>query len=64
MPPGANTDYLDGRRGSKGNFSDGRWQGYLGSDINIELDFGETTTLSKVTMGFGQLMRYGILFPE
>ncbi len=54
---------LDGRRGSKNDFSDGRWQGYLGSDINVELDFGEVTTISKITMGFGQLMRYGILFP-
>ncbi len=39
---------LDGRRGSKNDFSDGRWQGYLGSDINVELDFGEVTTISKL----------------
>jgi hexosaminidase len=55
---------LDGRRGNKNDFSDGRWQGYLGSDINIELDLGEETTVSKITMGLGQLMRYGIMFPS
>jgi hexosaminidase len=55
---------LDGRRGSKINFSDGRWQGYFGDDIDIELDLGEATAVSKITMGFAQLMRYGILYPQ
>lgn len=56
---------LDGRRGTFSNFSDGRWQGYSNSsDINIELDMGEVTPLNKLTMGFAQLMRYGILYPK
>lgn len=54
---------LDGRRGSKNSFNDGRWQAYFGGDIDIELDLGEVTTVSKITMGFAQLMRYGILYP-
>ena len=55
---------LDGRRGSKNNFNDGRWQAYLGDDIDIELDFNEATYISKITMGFAQLTRYAILFPK
>jgi len=54
---------LDGRRGGKGNFNDGRWQAYFGGDIDIELDLREVKNLSKITMGFAQLMRYGILYP-
>ncbi len=55
---------LDGRRGSKYFFNDGRWQAYFGGDIDIELDFGKVTPVSKITMGFAQLMRYGILYPQ
>ncbi len=55
---------LDGRRGSRNNFNDGAWQAYLGSDIALELDFGEPIPVSKITMGFAQLMRYGILYPK
>ncbi len=54
---------LDGRRGDKSNFNDGRWQAYFGGDINIELDFDEVIPINKITMGFAQLMRYGILYP-
>ncbi|MFN8285961.1 MAG: family 20 glycosylhydrolase [Chitinophagales bacterium] len=54
---------LDGRRGNPNNFSDGRWQGYFGTDIDIELDLGKTQTLNQLSMNFGQLMRYGILYP-
>lgn len=54
---------LDGRRGGKNNFNDGRWQAYFGGDINIELDFAEVLPVNKITMGFAQLMRYGILYP-
>lgn len=54
---------LDGRKGSKSNFNDGRWQAYFGGDINIELHFDEIIPVHKITMGFGQLMRYGILYP-
>lgn len=55
---------LDGRRGSKNTFNDNRWQAYFGSDIDIELDFKTPTPLRKITMGFGRLMLYGILFPK
>ncbi len=55
---------LDGRRGSRNDFSDGRWQGYQLSDIDVELDLEEIIPVSKITIGFGQLMRYGILLPK
>ncbi len=55
---------LDGRRGSKNSFNDGRWQAYFGSDIDVELDLDEVKPVSKITMGFAQLMRYGILYPK
>ena len=61
---GGELGLLDGRRGSRNDFSDGAWQAYFGSDINIELDMGAVTDINKITMGFGQLMRYGILFPK
>jgi hexosaminidase len=54
---------LDGRRGNPKDFSDGRWQGYLDKDINVELDMGTATALTKITMGFGQLQPYGIMLP-
>lgn len=54
----------DGRRGSPNNFSDGVWQGYWGNDIDIELDLGQPTQVSRLSMRFGQLMRYGILYPR
>ena len=55
---------LDGRRGGRKFFNDGRWQAYFGSDIDIELDLGAVTPVNKITMGFGQLMRYGIMYPK
>lgn len=55
---------LDGRRGSKKFFNDGRWQAYFGDDVDIELDFGQVIPLTKITIGFAQLMRYGILYPQ
>jgi hypothetical protein len=55
---------LDGRRGSKNNLNDGLWQAYLGNDIDIELDFGEVTSINQITMGFAQYQRWGILFPK
>jgi hexosaminidase len=55
---------LDGRRGSKNNFNDGRWQAYFGNDLDIKLDFGEAISISSLRMGFAQLMRYGILYPQ
>ena len=55
---------VDDRRGNPNNFSDGVWQGYWGNDIDIELDLGQPTQVSRLSMRFGQLMRYGILYPR
>lgn len=54
---------LDGKRGNPKDLSDGRWQGYLGKDISMELDMGSSTSLTKITLGFGQLQQYGIILP-
>jgi hypothetical protein len=55
---------LDGRRGNKNNEDDGRWQAYLGNDIDVELNFNKIATIHQITMGFTQYQRRGILFPE
>lgn len=55
---------LDGRRGSRTNFNDGLWQAYFGNDLDITLDFGKPILVTTLTIGFAQLMRYGILFPQ
>lgn len=54
----------DGRRGSKNTFNDNRWQAYFGSDIDITLDLKYSTSINKITMGFGRLMLYGIMYPK
>lgn len=55
---------VDGRRGSKNNLSDGRWQGYLDTDIDMELDLKDTIAVTRVSIGFMQYNRWGVLFPR
>ena len=50
----AGTDTLiDGLRGNN-SFKTGRWQGYLGKDLDVTLDFGEARDIKQVTVGYLQ----------
>lgn len=54
---------LDGLTGSM-NFADGRWQGYQGQDIELEIDLKKETPLTSVTMDFLQNAYSWILLPK
>ncbi len=55
---------IDGRTGSVKDIRSGRWQGYSGQDINIELDFGKTDTLHTLSMGFYQHTFSWVILPK
>ena len=50
-------------RGTK-NFHDGQWLGWLGDDVTLTLDLGETTQVSEVRIGAMDAQSSGIYFPE
>jgi len=54
---------VDGIRGSE-RYSDGRWQGYKGNDLVVEIDLGESMGVKQVTAGFFQRQRSWIFLPE
>jgi len=53
---------LDGVRGSE-NFSDGRWQGYQGQDLDIVLDLQVPTEIRRIRIGLLQQSYSWILMP-
>jgi predicted alpha-1,2-mannosidase len=59
---GRNT-LIDGLRGND-NFRTGRWQGYLGKDLEVTLDFGEARDIKHVAMGFLEDRGSWIFFPR
>jgi len=60
---GGDQALLDGLTGSL-NFADGRWQGYQGQDLELEIDLGKTTPVSSVSMDFLQNAYSWILLPK
>jgi len=46
---GGNMGLLDGISGTD-NFADGRWQGYQGQDLDIEIDLKKTTPVHSVSL--------------
>ena len=54
---------VDGRRGGP-DFRLGRWQGYLGQDLEATLDLGTPREIRAVGMGFLQDARSWILLPR
>ena len=50
-------------RGTK-NFHDGQWLGWLGDDVTLSLDLGQTTEVSEVRIGAMDAQSSGIYFPE
>ena len=54
---------IDGLRGNN-NFRTGRWQGYLGKDVDVTLDFGEARDVRQVTVGYLQDTGSWIFYPR
>jgi len=54
---------VDGVRGSD-NYRDGSWTGIEGDNLILEIDLGEITTVSKITVGFLQNTDAWIFLPE
>lgn len=55
---------IDGRTGDVKDIRSGRWQGFSGQDINIELDLGKTERLSEFSMGFYQHTFSWVILPR
>ena len=59
---GGESGLLNGLKGSL-SFYDGRWQGYQGQDLDIELSFGDATPINTVSIDFLQNFYSWILLP-
>jgi hexosaminidase len=59
---GGDMALLDGIKGSN-NFADGRWQGYQGQDLDIEIDLKKITPVHSVSMDCMQNSYSWILLP-
>jgi len=60
---GGEQGLVDGLKGSS-NFADGRWQGYSGQDLDIELDFKKEIPVTSVSFDFLQSSYSWILLPK
>ena len=48
---GGDNALVDGLLGS-GDYKDGHWQGFYGTDVDMELDFKQTENLHEIVIGF------------
>ncbi len=55
---------LDGKQGNASDIRSGRWQGFSGQDINVEIDFGRTEKLNSFSMGFYQCTPSWVFLPK
>ncbi len=53
---------LDGQKGSN-NFADGRWQGYQGQNVDIEIDLQKATTVKSISLDCLQNAYSWIILP-
>lgn len=60
---GGDMALLDGIKGSN-NFADGRWQGYQGQDVDIEIDLKKVTPVQSISMDCMQNSYSWILLPS
>lgn len=60
---GGKNGLVDGRLGAKEELKSGLWQGYGGSNIDIELDFKKNINLNSFSMGFFQNTMSWVVFP-
>jgi hypothetical protein len=61
---GGKLGLLDGRTGSVKDIRSGRWQGYSGQDISVEIDFGKGEVLHTLSMGFYQHTFSWVILPK
>jgi len=54
----------DGRTGSVKDIRSGRWQGFSGQNIDVELDLGTIETLHSFSMGFYQHTFSWVILPK
>jgi hypothetical protein len=59
---GGDMALLDGIKGSN-NFADGRWQGYQGQDLDIEIDLKKNTIVNSISMDCMQNSYSWIVLP-
>jgi len=62
-PAGGETALIDGLRGSK-DHHDGLWQGYLGNDIDVIIDFGKEIPVTSVMATLLQNQKAWIFLPK
>ena len=55
---------LDGRIGNSNDIRNGRWQGFSGQDINVEIDFKTVEKLNSFAMGFYQSTLSWVYLPK
>jgi hexosaminidase len=60
---GGDMALLDGIKGSN-NFADGRWQGYQGQDVDIEIDLKKITPVQSISLDCMQNSYSWILLPS
>ena len=60
---GGDEALIDGLRGGD-NFRVGRWQGFLGADLEVTLDFGQPRDIRSVAIGFLQDTGSWIFMPR
>jgi hypothetical protein len=61
---GGNNALLDGKLGIANNLRSGKWQGYSGQNIDIEIDLDSIQTLNYFSMGFYQNTETWVIFPK
>ncbi len=54
---------LDGKQGDTDNLRSGKWQGFSGQNIDIEIDLDEKQPINSLSMGFFQNTGSWIIFP-
>lgn len=55
---------LDGKQGVAADLWSGKWQGYTGQNIEIEIDLDSLQALNSFSMGFYQNTEIWVIFPK
>ncbi|MEN8247832.1 MAG: glycoside hydrolase family 20 zincin-like fold domain-containing protein [Bacteroidota bacterium] len=55
---------LDGVQGDVSDLRSGKWQGFSGQDINIEIDFQKAEEINSLSMSFYQNTFSWVIFPK
>jgi hypothetical protein len=61
---GGDMALLDGKLGNPADLRTGRWQGFSGEDIDVEIDLGRNKPIHNFTMGFYQNTFSWVILPK